>query len=470
MGVAKIVSGKLPLAKKTGYGSIEFSNAMVFTCFLTFGMFFFTDIVGFSPSFAGTILAIGTLWDAITDPLLGVVSDRSKSRFGRRRPFILGVAIPFGLVCWLMFTNWGLGDTGTKIYFILIIIAYFTAMTFLDVPYTALGAEMTLDYDERTSLNTWRAFFCQIGTLLGGSLPIVIAAKMGGLVNNINSGWSYTGLIMGVMSTLVILFGWRMTRGGELFSEKLHVQFSDIITGPFKNKPFLYVIGFYSLGIMSMALAASFFVYYLKYFMMYDEERISIAMAIIFVPSIFWIPIVDYVSKRFSKRISWLIFSAVNVTASLCIYLFVQPGDDITLYIILFFISVMTLIPYQVGWSIIPDCVEIDEYKTGARREGIYYGVVTFIQKGGSALILWIAGILLETVGYNSELVSQTPRTLEGIRQILFGGIVLLLTVGMFLVFFFPLTREKHRAILEAIEIKKRGGTVDESSFRDCIS
>jgi len=92
-----------------------------------------------------------------------------------------------------------------------------------------------------------------------------------------------------------------MTRGRELFSEKLHVQFSDILTGPFKNKPFLYVIGFYSLGIMSMALAASFFVYYLKYFMMYDEEGISIAMAIIFVPSIFWIPIVDYVSKRFSR-------------------------------------------------------------------------------------------------------------------------------------------------------------------------
>ena len=83
MGEAEIISGKLPLAQKTGYGSIEFSNAMVFTCFLTFGMFFFTDIVGLSPSFAGMILAIGTLWDAITDPLLGVVSDRSKSRFGR---------------------------------------------------------------------------------------------------------------------------------------------------------------------------------------------------------------------------------------------------------------------------------------------------------------------------------------------------------------------------------------------------
>ena len=294
--------------------------------------------------------------------------------------------------------------------------------------------------------------------------------KLGDLANNINLGWSYTGLIMGVMSTLVILFGWRMTRGGELFPEKLHVRFSDIITGPFKNKPFLYVIGFYAMTIMAMALGTSFFVYYLKYFMMYDEESISIALAIIFVPSILWIPIVDYVSKRFSKRISWLVFSTVFVIANLCLYLFVQPGDDITLYIILAFISVMTLIPYQIGWSIIPDCVEIDEYKTGARREGIYYGVVTFIQKGGSALILGIAGMLLEMVGYNSELVSQTPRTLEGIRQILVGGTVLLFTVGMVLVFFFPLTREKHRAILKALEIKKRGGTVDESSFKDCIS
>ena len=470
MGETETVSGKLPLAQKTGYGSIEFSNAIMFTAFMTFGLFFFTDIVGLSPSFAGAILAIGTLWDAITDPLLGIISDKSKNKYGRRRPFLLGVAIPFGIVCWLLFTNWGFGEVGTKVYFILIVILYYTAMTVLDVPYTALGAEMTPDYDERTSLNTWRALFCQVGTIFGGALPIAIAAKLGDMTGSISTGWSYTGLFIGVLASAIILFGWRMTRGGELFPEDTHVNFLDIFTGPFRNKPFLFVIGFYSVGIMSIALAASFFIYYLKDFMMYDEEAISLAMAILFVPTVLWVPLVDFISKRYSKRVSWVFFSSVSLIAIICLYFFVQPGNDIALYIFMVMTSSIMLIPYQVGWSIIPDCIEIDEYKTGARREGLYYGIVTFIQKGGSALILWIGGILLEMSGYNAELAVQAPETKEGIRVILFGGQSMLLVLGIVLVLLFPLTREKHRAILKAIKARKEGGVIDESSFKECVS
>jgi glycoside/pentoside/hexuronide:cation symporter, GPH family len=461
--------GKLSLSKKTGYGSIEFSGSMVFTCFMVFGMFFFTDIVGLTPAVAGTIVAVGTLWDALAGPFFGIASDSCKNRYGRRRPFILAAALPFCLITWLMFTNWGFGETGTIIYFVIMVIAFFTVIAAVDVPYTAMGAEMTLDYDERTSLNTWRAVFSQIGGLLGGIFPLMIAAYFGGIANDISTGWSYTGLIMGVLGAIVVLYGWRMTRGGELFPDKTHVKVKDILTGPLKNKPFLYVIGFYSMGIMVMALGSTLFVYFLKDYMMYDEEGISTAMAIIFIPTFLWVPIIDYVSKRFSKRLSWLIFASLYLIAILCLYLFVRPGYDITLYIVFFFMSVMAMVPYQIGWSIIPDCVEIDEYKTGARREGLYYGTINFITKGGSALAIFIGGLLLQYVGYNTELAAQTAETMDGVRLILVGGSAIMTILGIVFLALYPLSKAKHGAIVKAIEARKNGEAVDESSFKDCI-
>ena len=202
---------------------------------------------------------------------------------------------------------------------------------------------------------------------------------------------------------------------------------------------------------------------------MYDEEGISIAIGIIFITAVVWVPIVDFVSKKYSKRLSWLIFASLYLVANIFLYLFVHPGNDITLYIVFFFMSVMALVPYQIGWSIIPDCVEIDEYKTGARREGLYYGTANVIQKGGSALAIFIAGLLLQKVGYNTELAAQTAETMDGVRLILVGGTAILTILGIIFLAIFPLTKAKHGAIVNAIEARKNGEVVDESSFKDCI-
>jgi sugar (glycoside-pentoside-hexuronide) transporter len=460
---------KLSLSKKIGYGSIEFSNSALFTCFTIFGMFFFTDVVGLEPAIAGTIVALGSVWDALMGPFFGIVSDSSKNRFGRRRPFILAAAIPFGLIAWLMFTDWGFGEIGTIVYFAIMVMLLFTIIAALDVPYTALGAEMTRDYDERTSLNTWRAVFMQVGGLVGGVIPISLAAYFGGLFGDTAKGWSYMGLIIGALTTIVILYGWRMTRGGELFPDENSVRFKDILTGPLTNKPFLYVIGFYAMGVMTLALVSTLLVYYLQDYMLFDEEGVSIAMAIFILPALLWIPIIDYVSKTLSKRMAWLIFSIVFMVANVCLYLFVEPGRELALYVVFFFLATMSMVPYQIGWSIIPDCVEIDEYKTGKRREGLYYGTINVISKGGSALAIFLAGIMLQIVGYNTEVATQSFETVEAIRLIFVGGPALMVLVGFVFLILFPITKVKHEAILRAIEAKNNGEEVDESSFADCI-
>lgn len=136
-------NGKVPISVKLGFGMGSISYLM-FTLLYTYGMYFFTDVVGIAPAFAGTIFAIGTLWDAITDPLIGSWSDNIKTKWGRRRPVVLGVTIPYVLFSWLLLTDFGFGQLMTNIYFVVIIILYYTASTLFDVPYSALGAELNL--------------------------------------------------------------------------------------------------------------------------------------------------------------------------------------------------------------------------------------------------------------------------------------------------------------------------------------
>ncbi|RLB99781.1 MAG: MFS transporter, partial [Deltaproteobacteria bacterium] len=158
------ISSRIPGWVKFGYGGGEGSNSLIWTLFYVYFLFFLTDVVKIKPATAGFIMMIGVLWDAITDPLIGVWSDNLKWKWGRRRPLLLAVALPYGILSWLLFTDFNLGNTGTVIYFILVVIGYMTAFTFLNVPYTALAAEMTQDYDERTSLISFRTLWSMVAS------------------------------------------------------------------------------------------------------------------------------------------------------------------------------------------------------------------------------------------------------------------------------------------------------------------
>jgi len=134
------------------YGLPGLATLFTFTMFTTYGLYFFTDVVGLSGSFAGFIMTIGTVWDAITDPLVGMISDARDPQKGRRRPFLIAFAIPFGIVTWLLFTSWNFVETTQKIYFIVVAILFYTFQTLIDIPYTSLSGEVTNDYDTRSRL------------------------------------------------------------------------------------------------------------------------------------------------------------------------------------------------------------------------------------------------------------------------------------------------------------------------------
>ena len=139
-------------ARAIAYGLPGLATLFTFTMFTTYGLYFFTNVVGLSGKFAGLIMTIGTLWDAVTDPLVGIISDNRDPRKGRRRPFLLVCAIPFGIVTWLLFTAWDFVEIQQKIYFIIVALLFYTFQTLIDVPYTSLSGEVTDNYDLRSKL------------------------------------------------------------------------------------------------------------------------------------------------------------------------------------------------------------------------------------------------------------------------------------------------------------------------------
>jgi sugar (glycoside-pentoside-hexuronide) transporter len=459
---------KLPFSVKLSYAFPGASYFIAFNVLALYLIWFFTETVGLPPAFAGMIASVGILWDAITDPIVGMWSDNRDPKKGRRRPFLLAVAIPFGLSIWLMFTNFGFSPLITKVYYVAIAIMYYTCMTALDVPYTALGAEMTTDYDERSSLANFRNMLSQVANfataLIFFILP-VFTEKFG----TSSAGWSATMAIYGAVATAAILIGWKATAGYELSELASHdrITYKDYLA-VLKNRPFRNVVYMYSLSILAMGVVNTVLIYFLFFVGGLVESQVPIALMIVFGFSFLFAPLINVISQRMSKKAAW-VFAMGSWALTLALFpLVVIPGIANPVwgaYAMLFLSAFGVTAQYQVAWSMIPDCVELDEFKTGHRREGLYYATATLIQKVATALAMAVTGYLLGKIGY-SEASQMTPEISNGIKYLFALGSSIPLALSAVVVVFTPMSRSRHSSLLEAIALKKEGKPYSIDGFR----
>jgi len=466
--MSRNINDKIPGWVKFGYGGGEGSNSLIWTLFYVYFLFFLTDVVKIEPATAGFIMMVGVIWDAITDPLIGIWSDNLKWKWGRRRPLLLAVALPYGILSWLLFTDFSLGDTGTIIYFILAVIGYMTAFTFLNVPYTALAAEMTQDYDERISLISFRTLWSMVASIFGAALPFVLAGFFTDMFGNEKTGWSIAVAVLGLASIFPILLTWRVTRGYELFPEQIAVKWRDIREALFGNRPFRFILGIWTCGIIAINISAAAAVYFFTYRMGYSEDESSIAFLFLMCASVFWIPIISKTAQRLGKRKALTIFMGGWLLGSAVLVLMVDHGDTILFYSVLFIAAVGNSSIYLLGWSMIPDVIEVDEFKTGQRREGLYFGLIAFVQKLGSAIAIWFIGIILSWVGYTPG-ATQSTEAMWGIRLIFSEGTAFFILLVIIICLLSPMTREKHKALTEAISRKKSDKDYDTAKIQDLI-
>lgn len=460
--------GKLPFWVKFAYGGAEGSTVIFWTLIYMFFAIFMTDVVKMSPAAAAWILLIATIWDAVTDPAVGIWSDRAKFKHGRRRPFIIAMALPLGIAGWLLFTNWHLSHGWTIAYYVMAVIIFFTVYTLLGVPYMALAPEMTQDYDERSRLIAYRMGWSQVFTLVGIVGFFLADEVFPKIVGGRSEGWSLMAAIFGFIAIFPILLTWRATRGYELFPEHTELKLKDVWNDALKNRTFMYTMGVYTAGVVAMDISATVLVYFAKYNLHYSTGKTDMILLILIGVTVFWVPVIAVCATRWGKRAAYMVFAASWLLAQSIGVLFIYPGRDAFLYVIIVVASAgVCAVPF-VAWAMVPDAVEVDELKTGQRREGLYSGIATFVQKVGTGVALWIVLNILGWVGYRPD-VAQTHTALLGIRLVLAWGTGFFLIASIVLCYFLPMTKKRHDALCEAIRLKKEGKEWDEESLEGLL-
>ena len=378
-------SERIPIKVKIAYGGVECASTITFSVFSIYFLIFLTDVAGINASTAGFLLAIALLWDAVTDPAMGIISDRTRSRYGRRRPYLIAAAVPFGIIFWLVFTTPPLQGSLLIAYFIVALLLLHTAWTVLDVPYTALAPEMTTDYDERTSLSTYRMLLANIGGIIGGTIPLLIGGQFSD--DNKKLGWSVTGAIIGFVCIFPILLTWRGTRGWERHATDTEpLVLREVFGAVFGNRTFRYVVGLYLFGITTVYATGTVAVFFLEYWMGFSENQVATYFFVFFVCSVLWVPAVPLLSARIGKRLSYMVFLAIWGLTYGVGGILIRPEHFYQIFGMGVIAALGVNAVYQLCWAMIPDVVEIDEFKTGKRREGMYYGVAVFVMKAGQPL------------------------------------------------------------------------------------
>jgi GPH family glycoside/pentoside/hexuronide:cation symporter len=458
---------KLPFKVKFFYGGVEGGITVVWGVFSFFFLFFLTDVVGIKPATAGTIMLIAGVWDAVTDPVAGIISDRTKSKWGRRRPYLIGFLVPFAISAWLLFTDFGLSPGWTVAYFIMANVLFYFVQDFIAVPGNSLAAEMTRDYDERTTLVSWRTVWSSLFTLIGMVAPLLLVETFSDIFGEERWGWSAMMATLAVVGTIPILLAWNFTRGYERHPEKpVRVSFKDLREMLLENKPFLNLVGVIVSIIGSIGTLTVAVIYFLEHYMGYSEDDSAIVFLVFQATGILFVPVVNWIIQRYGKKTSTIIGGALAALVYSS-YFFIVPGQDVLVYAMFIAASLAVNFMYMVYWSMIPDVTEVDEFKSGQRREGIYFAVTDFINKVVMSLGAFLVGLLLDATGYIPDAPPESSitmiRVLTSFAPAAFA--LLLIVFGILS----PMTKTKHEALKKAIELKKAGQEFDAESIEGIV-
>ncbi len=463
---------KLPFWLKLLYGSGDWGISSIGMMRSIFYALYLTDVVGIEPRLASIGALVGIVWDAINDPLIGMISDRLKTRWGRRRPFLLWFAFPFGLSFVILWSapNWE-SQIALTVYVTLAFMISDTLTTLVAMPYLSLTPELTRDYDERTSLSSFRTVF-----QLLGAIAVVVAAPM--IVDEVirmggtqQQGFMLAGAIFGLSGAIPLFFiGW-FVREKFVPEQQEELPFRETLRVAWKNIPFRYAAGIYMFNWSAVDMIAIIFPYFLLYWVSdgnllakvnvlgIDLALESAFFGIMMVVCILFVPFWLWLAKTRNKREAYILGMIFWVIVQAMIFTIPQGNTNYLLFIgALAGIGVSAA--YILPDSILPDVIEWDELRTRRRQEGIYYGIRTLIRKLTGALVIFITLQTLGWSGYQSPpdgvtQFTQPDSALLAIRLMvsLLGAIVLAGTIA--LAWSYPLSREKYVRIQKLLKRRR---------------
>jgi len=471
--ISKIRSDGLSFWVKLVYGTGDWSEASYGTLRQIFYAIFLTDVVGLDPRLASFAALVGIIWDAVNDPLVGILTDRMRSRWGRRRPFLLFFAIPFGASFLLLWwappwhNHVALAATVTLAFMI-----SDTFETLCGVPFASLLPELTPDYDERTTLTSFRIFFNLLASLVTAvAAPAIIDAALAAGLNQ-QQGYLIVAGIFGGLAAIpfLLIFAVVRERYGSADRPQEIVTFGQTVRTAWANVPFRFATLIYMLNWITFDLVALVLPFYLLYWIAHGNMLASVPLlgvslplesavfALLLVTATAALPFWLWLSHRLGKHIAYIIGMVFWAGVQIGIYL-VQPMQIHLVLWMAFLAGLSVSAAHVLPDAMFPDVIEWDELRTGRRQEGIYYGVKNFVRKLTGALAIFIALQVLGWFGYRTPpegatTFVQSPITLTAIRVLIGPTGAVLLFSAVITTWFYPLTRQRHARIRRLLEYR----------------
>ncbi len=454
----------IPSRTKLAYGTAELGFVSVEVLVELYLLKFYNTVLGLAPVWTALAMAIAVLWDAVSDPIMGGISDRTRHRMGRRRPWIVPGSVGLAASLVLIFNPPGI-DGQLPLFLFLLggYLAITTFMTIASVPHIALGGELSFDRNERTIIFGYRRLFTTLGLVAGTVIPPLVLRALGGgdAEDAIRRSRGVTALILVAPIVITAWISVRATRGydtrqasGEWKGLRMATLLREQILA-MRNPAFLPLLAAFVVAGIGRALNASIAFYYYEYRLGFSEARTVFGVLLPFFAGIILsVPFWAALSRRAGKKMPafWAIF-ALGLLVSVS-YPLLAPGDRVGAFALAVVGGALagSIILYE---SLVADMVDYDELRTRRNREGIYFGVWKMGVKISRALGLLISGAMLGAIGFDEGARVQGAGTLQWLTVLFGPGVGLFFMIGASLMLWMPLTETRHRRI-QALLLRRR--------------
>jgi len=457
---------KLALWRKIGYGLGDIYGGGSGVVISFYYLIFLTDVVQLNPALAGTVILISKAYDAITDPLEGVLSDRTRTPLGRRRPYLLG-GIPLIFLSFFgLFYPINLDSEAMRFAFVVASYLFFsTVVSLVMLNYNALQAEITLDYHERTSLSSIRIAFSTLSSILAALLPLEIVKRFA----DVRAGYIAMGLFFGALFALPFIATVASVRERPEFQKPpAKLDLAATLLRPFRVRTFVLALLMYLFSFVAMDAVSSILVYFMKYYLGRGNEASYVAGTLL-VFQVLSLPLYVKLSKRTSKRTGFIIGGVTWIVVMFLSFLITPASPSLLVYVFAALVGLGTGGIVVMIYAIFPDIPDVDELESGQRREGIFGSLISLSRKLSSAVAIFAVANVLGLAGYvrpveevvdgATKLVDQ-PQSAHFILvlRLIFAFLpVLLVSCSVFFASRYPLDRPAH-ARLNALLGRRRHG------------
>lgn len=437
------MSSKVTLREKIGYGFGDAASSMFWKIFTFYLAIFYTDVFGISAAAAGTMFLITRIWDTANDPIMGVIGDRTNTKWGKFRPYLLWVAVPFGISGVILFTTPNVSELGKLVYAYITYTLMMMVYTAINVPYASLLGVMTADGDERTSFASFRMLFAFGGSILVVAIfqPLVDLFKKGVAET---SAYQLTMVVIGLLAIGFFMFTFLWTRERITPPREQQNSLKDDLKNLMKNTPWFVLLGAGVMTLIFNSIRDGVAVYYFKYYIVDDTAVALSKMTFTFstlyillgqITNLLGVASAKFVSSKLGKRKTFM-YAMIAAAGLSVLFYFCTKEQVVFVYALQALISFCAGIIFPLLWSMYADSADWSEWKTGRRATGLVFSASSMTQKlgwtlGGS-VTLW----LLALYGFKAN-VDQSAETIHGLKVMLgiIPAIAALLS-GLFMIWY----------------------------------